>query len=237
MATNNHHMQILGALAATAALASSWPVAAHPHVFAKVRTELIAKDGALVALRHTWIFDKIWLENQLLEHDKDNDGKLTREELGPLEAESRQTLDMFRSFTVVRSGGALIRVANPRDVVVDYVGEVLGLSFTASLAKPVSLTGPEVLLETYDATFFSSFTWDGPDAVKLVGAAPAGCSIQVGVPASPQQMNAYRMIKKQMGPEWVDTGGLPKSTSISCPKSAPQSSGEPMAIHQPAAMR
>ncbi len=211
--------------------------AAHPHVFTKVRTQLIAKDGALVGLRHTWIFDQVWLENQLLEHDKDNDGKLTREELAPLEAESRQTLEMFRSFTVVRTGGSFVRVVNPRDVVVEYHGAVLGMSFTATLAKPVPLSGGELLLETYDATYFSSFALDGADAVRFAEPAPAGCTIQAGVPASPQQMNAYRMIKRQMGPEWNDAGGIPKSTSIACPKPRPDASGEPMAIHQPASMR
>lgn len=212
--------------------------AAHPHVFTKVRTQLIAKDGALVGLRHTWIFDQVWLENQLLEHDKDNDGKLTREELAPLEAESRQTLEMFRSFTLLRAGGNIVRVVNPRDVVVEYHGAVLGMSFTATLAKPVPLAaGSEVLLETYDATYFSSFTLDGPDAVRFADPAPAGCTIQAGVPASPQQMNAHRMIKRQMGPEWNDAGGIPKSTLIACPKPRPDASGEPMAIHQPVSTR
>jgi len=207
---------------------------AHPHVFTRVSTQLIAKDGALVGLRHTWIFGQSWLENQLLEHDKDNDGKLTREELAPLEMESRQTLEMFRSFTLVRAGGNIIRVVNPRDVVIDYHGEVLGMSFTVTLGKPITLSGSELLLETYDATYFSSFALDGPDAVRFADPAPTGCTIQVGVPASLQQMNAYRMIKKQMGPEWNDAGGIPQSTSISCPKN---SGGEPMAIHQPVSTR
>lgn len=217
MRTMMQRAHALRALAAAIAMiAAAHSAAGHPHVFAKVRTQLFAKDGALVGLRHTWIFDQVWLENQLLEHDKDNDGKLSREELAPLEAESRQTLELFRSFTVIRAGGNVVRVTNPRDVVVEYHGAVLGLSFTATLAKPVPLAGGDILLETYDATYFSAFTLDGPDAVRFSDAALQGCSIQGGVPASPQQMNAYRMIKKQMGPEWVDTSGVPKSTSIKC---------------------
>ena len=237
MSTNISRPLAAGVVALARTVAAAHEAAAHPHVFAKVRTQLIAKDGALVGLRHTWIFDQNWLENQLLEHDKDNDGKLTREELAPLEAESRQTLEMFRSFTLVRAGGNIIRVVGPRDVVVEYHGAVLGMSFTATLAKPVPLAGSEFLLETYDATYFSSFALDGPDAVRFTDPAPAGCAIQVGVPASPQQMNAHRMIKKQMGAEWNDAGGIPKSTSISCAKPAQNSGGEPIAIHQPASTR
>lgn len=236
--STNAKRAIAAAVAALGSLAGQTPEAeAHPHVFTKVRTQLIAKDGALVGLRHTWIFDRNWLENQLLEHDKDNDGRLTREEMAPLEAESRQTLEMFRSFTVVRASGNIIRVVNPRDVAVEYHGDVLGMSFTSTLAKPVPLAGSELLLETYDATYFSSFAFDGSDAVSFADPAPAGCTIQVGVPASAQQMNAYRMIRKQMGAEWVDTGGSPKSASISCPKPAQNSAGEPIAIHQPVSTR
>jgi ABC-type uncharacterized transport system substrate-binding protein len=210
---------------------------AHPHVFVKVRADLMTRDGALVGLRYTWIFDRTWLESQLLEHDKDNDGKLSREELRPLEDESRQTLEMFRSFTAIRAAGTLIRLATPGDVVVDYRGDVLGLSFTAMLPKPLPLAGNEILLETYDATFFSSFAPDGSDAVRFAGDPPPACTIHVGVPASPQQMNAWRLIRKQMGPEWVDTGGTPTSTSIRCAKPAQQSGSEPMALHKPALMR
>ena len=223
--------------AAFVALLGGTSASSHPHVFVKVKTQLIAKDGALVGLRHTWMFDETWLENQLLEHDKDNDGKLSRDELKPLEDESRQTLEMFKSFTVVRSGGALVRVANPRDVVVDYAGSLLGLSFTVSLLKPLPLTGSELLLEAYDATFFSSFTFDGADAVAFADGAPAGCTIKIDVPASPQQMSAYRMVKKQMGPEWVDKAGVPRSVAISCTKGGAIGASDAVGLHMPVSTR
>lgn len=238
MRTMKQRAHALKALAAAIAMiAAAHSAAGHPHVFAKVRTQLFAKDGALVGLRHTWIFDQIWLENQLLEHDKNNDGKLSREELAPLEAESRQTLELFRSFTVIRAGGNVVRVTDPREVVVEYHGAVLGMSFTATLAKPVPLAGGDILLETYDATYFSAFTLDGPDAVGFAGAAPQGCTIETGVPASPQQMNAYRMIKKQMGPEWVDTSGVPKSALIKCAKRDLSGDAAPGAIRRSVAVQ
>lgn len=208
---------------------------AHPHVFVKVKTQLVAKGGVLVGIKHTWLFDQTWIDNQLLEHDKDGDGKLSRAELGPLEAESKATLEMFKSFTLVRAGGAVIRVAAPRDLSVDYHGAAMGLSFTVNLAKPVPLAG-DVLVEVYDATYFSSFAFEGAEAVAFAEEAPAGCTIKADAPASPQQMNAYRMIKKQMGPEFVDMG-VPKSVLVSCAKGGAVGSNEPMAVHQPVAAR
>lgn len=229
-------MRTLALLGRTAAagvliLATALPAAAHPHVLIKVKSQLIAKDGALVGFRHTWVFDELWLENQLMEHDKDNDGKLTPAELEPLAAESKQTLEMFRSFTVVRAGGALVRAVNPRDVAVEYDGPVLALSFTANLAKPVPLTG-DVQLEVYDQTFFSGFAFLA-DGFGFSGQAPAGCTINTDAAASPQQMNVWRMVKKQMGPEFNDKGGVPKSVLVSCPKPGTVGANEPMAVHQP----
>lgn len=224
---------------ALAGLAGSEPAEAHPHVFTKVRTELVARDGALVGLRHTWIFDEAWRDNQLLEHDKDGDGKLSRTELAPLEAESAATLAMFRSFTVIRTGSSVIRVVNPRDVVVDYRGSVLGLAFTVSLAKPLPLAGSDILLEVYDATFFSSFTFDGADAVTFAesAGAPAGCSIRADAPASAQQLAARRMVQRQMGPEFIDTG-IPRSVAISCPKAgATAGAGDAVGLHVPVSAR
>lgn len=222
------------AAAAACLLATALPATAHPHVFIKVKSQLIAKDGALVGFRHTWVFDEIWLQNQLLEHDKDNDGKLTPAELEPLASESRQTLEMFKSFTVVRAGGTAIRAVNPRDVVVEYDGPVLALSFTASLAKPVALAG-DVQLEVYDQTFFSGFTL-AADGFELAGEAPVGCTIKADAPASAQQMNVWRMIKKQMGPEFNDKAGVPKSVVVTCPK-ASAGANEPMAVRQPVVNR
>lgn len=228
---------LMRAVAVALAVLGAIPAAqAHPHVFIQVKTQLIAKDGQLVGLRHRWRFDETWLNNQLMEHDKDGDGKLTRAELAPLEAESRQTLEMFRSFTVLRSQGALIRVTNPSDVVVDYLGDVLALSFSVTLAKPIPLAGAEILLETYDATFFSGFSFEGADAVVLTGDAAAGCAVKVDAAASPQQMNAFRMIQRQLGPEFTYQG-TPRSAAISCAKPKAVERQAPAAVLQPVSTR
>ena len=146
---DNRVVRALGALAVASVVAASVGVeraAAHPHVFVKVETRLVAKDGALVGLRHTWIFDETWLANQILEHDKDGDGKLSAAELVPLTTESKATLEMFRSFTVVRAGGTLTRVVAPRDLAFAYRGAGMGLTFTVSLAKPVPLANLHLTL-------------------------------------------------------------------------------------------
>ena len=66
----------------------------------------------------------------------------------------------------------MTRGVNPRDLVLDYHGDLLGLTFTVSLVKPVALAGSEALIEVYDATYFTAFTFEGSDALVFAGEAP-----------------------------------------------------------------
>ncbi len=196
---------------------------AHPHVWVKVKTLLVVEGGALTGLKHTWIFDDSFLASQLDEHDANKDGRLSDEELAPVAVESQSTLDMFKSFTVVRAGGALVRAVKPRDVEIKYHGAVLGMSFTVSLAKPLPLKG-DMLLEVYDATYFSSFAFEGVDGVAFSGDAPSGCSIKTDAAPSPQQMRDYRQMLKEIGVEVVKPF-TPRSVAISCAPPTPPKDG------------
>jgi ABC-type uncharacterized transport system substrate-binding protein len=211
-------MRLLPLISRTAAavsfLVGACDASAHPHVWVKVKTVLVVEGGLLTGLKHTWVFDESFLASQLDEHDADKDGRLSAEELAPVAVESQQTLDTFKSFTVVRAGGALIRAVKPRDVVIGYHSAVLGMSFTVSLAKPIPLKG-DMLLEVYDATYFSSFAFEGAGAVVFAGEAPAGCAIKTDASPSPQQMRDYRQMLKEIGPELVKPF-TPRSVAISC---------------------
>ncbi len=190
---------------------------AHPHVWIKVRTQLQVEGGAIVGLHHIWVLDEGWRKTLLDENDKDQDGKLSAEELKAVAEESKATLALFKAFTTVRHGNTRVRATAPRELTIDSYGELLGMSFVVKLEKPVPLTG-DVLLEVYDATFFSSYSFAGPEAVGFAGEAPAGCTITVGAPPSPQQANAFRMMQRQLGPDFGIAGkpDAPQSTAIKC---------------------
>lgn len=208
----------LSALAAALTLSLSSAAEAHPHVWIKVRTVLLVEGGALVGLHHIWVLDESWRNSQLDQHDKDNDGRLSAAELEPLAAESKTTLEMFKSFTTIRTGGARIRPGPPRDMTIENYGDLLGMSFAVRLDKPIPLAGAELLLEVYDATFFSSYSFAGPDAVSFAGETAPGCAITVGAPPSPQQANAFRMMARQLGADFGIAGkpDAPQSTAIKC---------------------
>jgi ABC-type uncharacterized transport system substrate-binding protein len=196
--------------------AGAAPAMAHPHVHISVRAILMVEAGAITGIHHIWLMDEAWLNSQLEEHDKDKDGRLSQAELSGVAEESRATLGMFRSFTTIRHGGQRIRPGAPGPVKIEYFGDLLGLSFTVPLARPISLAGAEMAVEIYDATFFSSFALAGPDAVSLGGDPSAACAI-APAPASAQQMAAYRLVARQLGEEFNKLAPLPQSVMVKCP--------------------
>lgn len=230
--------KLMGTAAAAAMmLAVGQSAMAHPHVQVKVRTQLLHEGGAVVGLHHIWVMDEAWLASQLEEHDRNNDGRLSAEELVPVIAESKATLEMFKSFTTVRQGGNRIRPGAPQDLTIDYYGQLLGMSFVVLLDKPVPLLvgtpndaskqavagkqgaaqhSPGLLLEVYDATYFSSFAFAGDSSVVFAGEPPAGCTIKVGVAASVQQMSAYKMVARQLGQEFSAKAVVPQAVAVSC---------------------
>ena len=200
------------------------PAEAHPHVWIKVRTQLVVEGGALVGLHHIWVLDEGWLMSQLEEHDKDKDGKLSPAELAPLVEESAGTLATFKSFTSIRQGNSRIRPGAPRDMAIDYYGDRLGMSFAVPLDKPIPLAGATLLLEVYDATYFSGYAFAPEEPVSFAGEQPPGCTIDANAAASPQQVSAYKMMARQLGPEFVAKGVTLGSVAISCARAG--ASGE-----------
>lgn len=193
----------------------AFPALAHPHVFIQVRTLLIIENGQLSGLHHVWLLDEGWLASQLEAHDKDKDGKLDEAELAAVAAESRGTLDTFKSFTTIRHAGQRVRPSAPAAVKIQYFGGQLGMSFTAPLPKPIPLAGADLLLEVYDATYFSGHVFAGPDAVGFAGDQPSGCRIKSAAPPSPQQLAAYRMLARQYGADFTKLVS-PDAVAITC---------------------
>lgn len=192
------------------------PAAAHPHVWVKVRLNLVVENGAVTGVHHIWVMDEAWLQSQLDDLDADKDGRLTQEEMKPLVVESRSTLEMFKSFTWLRVGGKRLRPMPPADLAIDYFGDRLGLTFVTPLPQPIPLAGADLLLEVYDDTYFSGFTLAAPDAVAFLGIPPTGCRIDAQAPASPQHVSAYRATARAMGPDFAAKDKPPHGIAIRC---------------------
>ena len=63
------------AVAVSALSALSPPAIAHPHIWVTTRAEVVVENGAIVAIRHNWIFDEYYSRTAidgLDAHDEDH---------------------------------------------------------------------------------------------------------------------------------------------------------------------
>jgi ABC-type uncharacterized transport system substrate-binding protein len=144
---------------------------AHPHVWVKLKTEIVyAPDGAVTGLRHAWTFDDMFSAYALqgIRHAKK--GQYTREELAPLAQTNVDSLKEYDYFTYAKADGAKLKFAGPIDYWLEYANSALVLHFTLPLKTPV--TAKTMQVEVYDPTIFVDFEFAKENPVSLSGAPP-----------------------------------------------------------------
>jgi ABC-type uncharacterized transport system substrate-binding protein len=173
--------RISHALTIVASLALAAPALAHPHVWVTAKAELVyASDGKVTGVRHRWTFDPAYSAFVTQGLDKNNDGKLSPDELQDLAKVNTESLADFDYFTHLKAGGAKQAFDAPREPAMAFENGAATLSFHLPLKKPAP--SKMVALEVYDASFFVAFGMaEGGDAVKLANA-PQGCATTVTRP-------------------------------------------------------
>ena len=171
----SHALMLVGSFGLAA------PALAHPHVWVTTKAELVyGPDGKVTAVRHRWTFDQAYSAFVTQGLDKDNDGKLTPEELQELAKVNTESLADFDYFTHLRANGAKQAFDAPREARMEFADGAATLSFHLPLKKPAA--NKAVALEVYDPSFFVAFDMaEGEDAIKLANA-PQGCSATVTRP-------------------------------------------------------
>jgi ABC-type uncharacterized transport system substrate-binding protein len=94
---------------------ASIPAAAHPHVWVWNKTVVLHKDGALVGLRYTWLFDEMYSVSAVEDLDKNRDGKLDRSELAELAKVNVEGIKEFEYFTTTKYRDKAVQFADPTD--------------------------------------------------------------------------------------------------------------------------
>jgi ABC-type uncharacterized transport system substrate-binding protein len=170
----------LGAVALVAATAAN----AHPHVFVKVKSELVfAADGTVSAVRHSWTFDDMFSAFATQGLDKDKDGKFSREELAELAEVNVTSLKEFNYFSVAKSGGADIEFGEPTDYWLEADKDaVLTLHFTLPIKSKTAKSG--LTVDVFDPTWFVDISLADEAPLKLVGA-PGSCAVEAKKPTPP----------------------------------------------------
>lgn len=163
-----------GALALSTASA-----AAHPHVFAEARLDvMLAPDGRSVqSLRHLWRFDDVFSSTVLVEFDKNGDNKLDDTELGAVRDTVYKSLGEYNYFQLVTANGKDVAMQNPDEFAAIFDNNQLIIMFEAKPQNVLKLSGI-VDFGVYDSTFYTAidFVEDDQMAVETL---PADCTRKV----------------------------------------------------------
>jgi ABC-type uncharacterized transport system substrate-binding protein len=175
-----------GSLCVTIALLHAPPAAAHPHVWATVRSEIVlGPDHRITGIRHAWTFDEFYTAMAVEGLDSNKDSIYSKEELAPLARVNVESLKDFDYFTFVHFEGEddkPLKLKPPVDYWVDYDKSVLTLHFTLPLEKPVDTHGKPVQVDVYDPSFFVAFGFATEKPVTLVGTDIKQCTGDVTLP-------------------------------------------------------
>lgn len=168
-------------VAVVAGLAFAAPALAHPHVWVKMKSELIyTPDGSITGIRHHWAFDDMFSAFATQGLESKVKGQFTREELAPLAKVNIDSLREFKYFTYATADGRKVPFVDPLpDYWLDYKDAILTLNFTLPFKSPVK--AKRLKLEIYDPTIFVDFEFAKGSPVTLVGA-PAACKLDVVPP-------------------------------------------------------
>lgn len=175
------NFRAIPALALVSIAASTTPLAAHPHVFAEARLEVVSNsDGSIERLQHVWRFDDLFTTTVILEFDADINGELDEAETDKLTAVITDSISDFNYFLTLTSDGndfAFKQVTDMRALFED--GQMI-LFFTSVPDGDVQLAD-KTSISVYDPTFYTSIEFYDDDAMALKDA-PSGCGFQMVVP-------------------------------------------------------
>jgi ABC-type uncharacterized transport system substrate-binding protein len=214
-----HHLTAV-ILAAAAGFASS--AAAHPHVWATVRSEIVfGPDQKITGIRHAWTFDEFYTAMAVQGLDADGDGVYSKEELDPLAKVNVESLQEFDYFTFVHLAGddTLLPLKPPVDYWVEYDNTVLTLHFTLPLESPLDPKPKNIAIDVYDPSFFVAFGFAEKAPIKVAGTPAPGCAAEVDKP-DPESEEAAKALSEaffsQLGPNSNYGSQFAQTVTVKC---------------------
>nr|WP_246188520.1 DUF1007 family protein [Nitratireductor arenosus] len=168
---------ILTAIAA-ATVCTAGPAAAHPHVFAEARLDVVVDTNRTVtSLRHVWRFDDLFSSTVLVEFDKNGDLKLSPEELEEVSTVVYDSIGEFDYFQIVSVNGKPVAMKAPDRLMVNFEDNQLIILFESEPRDTLKLDGT-VDFGVYDPTFYTAIDFV-EDAYMTVEGLPSGCGRRV----------------------------------------------------------
>lgn len=190
---------ILSGTCAAALLAACLPAAAHPHVFADSRMEIVGTaDGMLSSVRNIWRFDELFSSSVVVDFDKNGNGTLDDDEVQAVAETVRQSIAEWEFYTFVSIGNRDLKLTPPAEIRGLFEKGQLLLFFEMKPAEPVDLKAAPVTFSVYDESYFVAFDFADESAFHLLDL-PGTCTKAFTRPDPDEDasewMNSVSMLK------------------------------------------
>jgi ABC-type uncharacterized transport system substrate-binding protein len=153
------------------------PAVAHPHVWATMRTAVVAgSNGDVTGIGIEWTFDETYTQFALEGLDLNKDGTFQPEELRPLTEENIKSLAESSYFTFMRQNGAVLAQGVVADFGQSLADDKLTLFFIVPLLQPADPRAGEIEIKVYDPDFFIAFDYAQTEQTRIDGALAQGCA-------------------------------------------------------------
>ena len=217
------HRQFCVMFAAASACLIASPAAAHPHVWATVRSEIVlGPDHRITAIRHAWTFDEFYTAMAIEGLDTDKDGTYLEGGARSSRQDQCRIAQGVRLFHLRALGGEddkFLKLKPPVDYWAEYANGVLTLNFTLPLETPADTHEQPVAVDVYDPSFFVAFGFATEKPVTLTGADTKGCTAQVAQPDPETAESAKALTESffsQLGPGSNFGSQFAQTVTIKC---------------------
>ena len=190
---------------AIATTAFAKPVAAHPHVWADMSSQLqISDDGKITGVRVQWTTDKVCAKDALSGMDTNGDGIYEPEELAKLTEENLSALSEYDYFVSFRFNGEKQKNGKAMDGNQTYNPKDgrLTLLFTLPLETPLDPHQGAVQLKVYDPEFFIDFEYVKERPLVISKRLAGGCSAKLMPIPSDTTVDQTKQMLSTKGKDW-----------------------------------
>ena len=113
------------------------PATAHPHVFITAGATFIFAGEKIAAMRVEWLFDDVFSDTVIQEHDANHDGHFDKKEIADIEAHAFTAVKDFHYFTYLWVAGKMIEPIHVRDFSARQANGLVTYSFVVPLPEAV----------------------------------------------------------------------------------------------------
>lgn len=182
----------LGLLATLSLSGMALPVAAHPHSWIDMVSQLQIDDRQrLTELHLSWLFDEFYSATIL--DDAKSNGHPLQQELDQFGQDTLNNLATENYLNRMTLDGQRVQFGHGDQPKTQWVNGQIRFDYRLPLAHPLPLTGKRLQFAIYDSTYYVEMLHGSPTAIQLQGEGAAGCRTELLPPNPSEEQQSYAL--------------------------------------------